>query len=267
MSFELVLKKARPVSFFYSPRLFLEVRILVVFTTRQGGMSPPPFDSLNLGLHVGDSRKNVLKNRRLLLSGLNLDINALTTAEQVHGNLPVVVDEGLVGRGAESHEDSISGADALITDLGDVPLALFFADCVPVVLAEPIKRCIALIHAGWRGIVGDIIEESTSMLVNTFKAEPGNLLAFIGPSIGPCCYEVSGARFEEFQSKFGSVFTNGKIDLPECAEKQLTEAGIPLERIIRVNICTSCRHDIFFSYRKAQVTGRQGGLVALLEKE
>jgi YfiH family protein len=264
LSFELVLKKTGSISFLYSPKLFFEAKVLVVFTTRQGGVSPPPFNSLNLGFHVGDSKKNVVENRQLLFSNLDLDINQLTTAEQVHGNLPAIIDENFVGRGAKAYEDSILGADALVSALDNVSLSLFFADCVPIILVEPIKRYVTVIHAGWRGILGDIILKTISMLNNNFNARSHNLLAFIGPSIGECCYEVDESLMEKFRKKFDLSISGKRLDLSKFAERQLREEGILPEKIIGANLCTSCHNDMFFSFRKAQTTGRQAGLVALM---
>jgi len=267
LTFELVVKEKHGVSYLYSPKMLLEERIMVVFTTRQGGVSPKPFNSLNLGFHVGDLQNNVEINRERLLSDLNLDINNLTTAEQIHGNIPTVIEENLVGRGAKSFADSIPGTDALITAIEDVPLALFFADCVPIILVDPKMRNVAIIHAGWRGIVGNIISNTINTLNECCGTRSSDLIAFIGPSIGKCCYEVSEELQEQFKKRFNAKIYNTKIDLPEYAETELKEKEVPGRQITRLDYCTSCRNDLFFSYRREQKTGRQAGIVVLLGKD
>jgi len=267
LTFELAVKNKDGISLLYSPKMLSEERILVVFTTRQGGVSPKPFDSLNLGFHVGDYQNNVEMNREHLLSDLNLNINRLTTAEQVHGNIPTIIEEDLVGRGARSYADSIPGTDALITAVENVPLALFFADCVPIILVDPKMRRVAIIHAGRRGIVGNIISNTITTLIEHYGTRASDLIAFIGPSIGECCYEVSEELQEQFKKRFDVVANNARIDLPGYAEMELKEKDIPTRQIIRSNFCTSCRNDLFFSYRREQTTGRQAGIVVLLGKD
>jgi YfiH family protein len=264
LPFSLVAKKKGSIGFLYSPKLFLEENILVAFSMRTGGASSPPYDSLNLGLHVGDSRENVLRNRRLFLSLLELDADRITTAEQVHGSNCVVIDSGLVGKGARSHEDSIPNTDALITGVEGIPLALFFADCVPVIVVDPKKRCIAVIHAGWRGIVNDIIQKTLQEIVRSFTAQTSDFLAYIGPCIGECCYEIDAPLQEIFGRKFDTGFESGRINLPLLAAGQLVDQGVLRERILRADICTSCSNDEFFSYRRAKKTGRHAALAALL---
>lgn len=267
MPFQLVLKKTGSIGFLYSPELFNREKVLVAFTLRQGGVSPTPYNLLNLGFHVGDHHQNVLKNRQLIMSCLNLDINQMTTAKQIHGNRSVLVKEELIGRGAQSYEDSISGTDALICGLNNVSLALFFADCVPLVIVDPVNRCIAVIHAGWRGIMDNIIPRTLSKLRKCFAIKIPQLIAYIGPSIGGCCYEVGQPLIERFKAKFNMPIEGYKIDLPRLVKTELRREGILGERIISADLCTSCRNDIFFSFRRANKTGRQAALVALLDED
>ncbi len=267
MPFQLVLKKIGSIGFLYSPELFNREKVLVVFTLRQGGVSLTPYNLLNLGFHVGDHHQNVLKNRKLIMSCFNLDINQMTTAEQIHGNRSVLVKEELIGRGAQSYEDSISGTDALICGLNNVPLALFFADCVPLVIVDPVTRCIAVIHAGWRGIMDNIIPRTLSKFGKCFDVKIPQLIAYIGPSIGRCCYEVGQPLIERFKAKFNMTIEGSKIDLPRLVKTELRREGVLGERIISADLCTSCRSDMFFSFRRENETGRQAALVALLDED
>lgn len=267
MSFDLALTKTGTISFLYSPKLLYGENTLVVFTLRHGGASQSPYESLNLGLHVGDKGENVLKNRELLLSCFDLDISRLTTAEQVHGNAAVVVDDTLVGRGATVHEDSIPAADALISNLKNVPLILFYADCVPVVVVDPVKKCVAVVHAGWRGILEDIVSETISKMKLNYDAEVSDLLAYIGPCIGKCCFEVDQSLQELFGNKFDMQFKSNRIDLSQIVREELIREGMIRDKIYSAEICTSCQNDKFFSFRRASKTGRHGALVALLSKD
>lgn len=267
MLFDLAPKRTSSISFLYSPRLLFEKKVLVVFTMRQGGVSAKPYDSLNLAFHVGDSRENVTANRELLLSYFGLSADRLTSACQVHGNSSVIVEEELIGRGAKSYEDAIPDTDALICGAENVALALFFADCVPVVLVEPNKRCIAVVHAGWRGILKEIISNTIILLVRGFNIEPCNLLAYIGPCVEECCYEVDEHLLGRFREKFNLPLLDRRISLAKFAETQLRQEDIPAERIFSAGICTSCQNDLFFSYRREQITGRQAAVATLLGKD
>lgn len=267
MSFGLMLKRTGPIEFLYSPELLHQEKVLVAFTLHKGGVSPPPYSSLNLGLHVGDNRENVVRNRRLLLSHLKLDIDRLTTTQQVHGNSAVVVEKDFIGRGAELYQDAIADTDALISSIDNVPLALFFADCVPIILVDPVKRCVAIAHAGWRGILSEITKNTISILNGRFDSKPEDLLAYIGPSIRECCYEVDEGLAEQFRDKFQLDSVGKTLDLVKLAAQQLKEAGMLANRIFATKYCTSCRSDMFYSYRRVQTTGRQAGLVALLDND
>ncbi len=264
LPFSLAVQRIGSIGFLYSPKLFCDEKILVAFTMRRGGKSCPPYDSLNLGFHVGDSEESVLENRELLSSLLNLDPDKLTTAEQVHGNSCAVIDSSQIGKGARSYEDSVSGADALATAVEDAPLILFYADCVPVIIVDPDERCLAVVHAGWRGIADDIIPSTLQQLVQTFDSRPSNLVVYIGPCIGACCYQVGQSLEELFRQKFAVRFQNGRVGLSQLAETQLVAEGIRGSNIFRADLCTSCLNDMFFSYRKAERTGRHAALGVLL---
>lgn len=243
----------------------LDEGIVVAFTTRVGGVSASPYDSLNLAFHVGDRPECVIENRERVCRALRLESNFLTCAEQVHGSDVVIVDELKRAGGARSKASAIQGADALITALPETPLAIFTADCVPIALVDPRKRLIASVHAGWRGTIAKIAEVAVSMM-NELGANPGNILAFLGPAIGPCCYEVGNEIGRRFQKEFGPIATQvaGHIDLQAANRALLQKAGLHKDKITETNRCTSSRNDLFFSYRAdGKVTGRQGVIVAL----
>lgn len=258
-------------SLYTSKALHAERGIIVAFTTREGGYSRTPYDSLNLGLHVGDADAAVIKNREALCVLLGLDPSRMTCAEQVHGSVVAVVDESVAGSGAMSLKEAVRGADALVTNLEAVPLALFFADCVPVVIVEPRYRIIGVAHAGWRGVHANIVENTIYGMVEDGAVEPADMIAFIGPSIGGCCYRVG----EDLIKKFAETFSDkerwlhgSKLDLPALVNDQLEKAGIEPARIFSCeDSCTSCRNELFFSYRgDGGVTGRQAAVAAVLPR-
>lgn len=268
--YSLTLEYSQGVGYYISRPLLERHGILAVFTTRQGGFSRGAYESLNLALHVGDDSELVIRNRVKLCGLFGLDAARLVCAEQVHGTNVAVIDESQAGLGAFSLEDSVKGTDALVTASKLVPLALYFADCVPVIIVEPWERSIAVIHAGWRGIYGDIIGKTIgSMFLGHRKNVPKSTLAFVGPAIGGCCYKVGDDLIQLFSEKFGSKrgwLNEGRINLKSLAKRQLLKSGL-LEANIYIceDCCTACNKGLFFSYRAdGGVTGRQAALAAIL---
>jgi polyphenol oxidase len=244
-----------------------EYDILVAFTGRTGGVSRGPYKDLNLGLNVGDNPEDVLKNRAIVGKILNIDASRLTCAEQVHGVEIATVDESNAGRGAYSFSDAIKGVDALITDEINTPLGLLFADCVPVVIIDPVQRIAAVAHAGWRGVYGGIVERVVESMQAQFqKTDIELLLAFIGPHIGSCCFKVSPELARQFGERFHTLKNwlkhDVNIDLGYLIKRQLTGCGILESNIGEVEECTSCANKSLFSYRAHEgKTGRQSAIV------
>jgi polyphenol oxidase len=211
----------------------------VVFTTRQGGVSTGPYASLNLGRLTRDVPGNVAENRRRACAEIGVDAARLAVNRQVHS---AVVREARPGdRGEE--------ADGLWTAEPGLPLLVLAADCLPIAVVRTSgERRLAVLHAGWRGLSGGIIEAGVAALGE------GALAAVIGPGIGPCCYEVG----EEVSQRFDPDLTAGRrLDLWAAVERRLRSAGV--EAITRLDLCTACNPKLFFSHRRdAGVTGRQG---------
>lgn len=245
--------------------------ILAVFTARKGGVSREPYSSMNLAFHVGDNRKSVLKNRDLVCSLFDLDFRRMVCAEQVHGTKVAIVGKRDIGKGALSLESSVRDVDALITDQPFTPLTLFFADCVPVILVEPEKRVVSVTHAGWRGVYGNIVGNVIKSMVSPRSELAAGLLAFIGPSIGGCCYQVGGDLIRMFSQRFANSknwLHGDRIDLGEIVRMQLIESGMAAPNIyICEDCCTSCHNEVFFSHRAGRgTTGRQAAIAAILRK-
>src|SRR5262249_20105841 len=197
----------------------------------------------------------------LELAALGIEGDAARYARQVHGTECLAIDgrpPGLVGEG-----------DAILTGAPGTPLAIFTADCLAVVLADPARRALAVAHAGWRGTGGGLLGRLVAALVERLGARPGSLVAGIGPSIGPCCYEVDEPVVGPLRAAFPDRWAGwtrprgpGKwsLDLWQANADQLVAAGVPREAIANPRLCTACRPDLFFSYRKE---GRGRSLVGL----
>lgn len=251
--------------------LFPKDEVTLGFSCRTGGKSTGRFSSLNMGLHVGDDRETVFENRRLFLKALALDAESLVTPEQVHGDRIYCVTEKDAGRGAHFYEEAVKGTDALVTNVRGLPLLLCYADCVPIVFYDAQHHAIGVAHGGWKGTVKHIAAKTVQVMAETFGTKPEKLVAGIGPSIGPCCYEVGetvAAAFHEAFPKVKNIVRNvgGKphVNLWEANARQLVEAGVLASSIERAETCTSCNHARYYSYRAdGKETGRLAAVLAL----
>ena len=216
----------------------------VAFTTRLGGVSDGPYESLNLGRKSGDELEHVDENRRIACAAIGADVAKLALNFQMHSAL--VRRAEAASRGAR--------ADGLWTDEPGLPILAMSADCLPLVLAraDGRGRAVAVLHAGWRGLLEGIARSGVEALGG------GDLAAAIGPGIGPCCYEVGEEVAAPFRERFGDdVVRDRRLDLWTSAERALRAAGV--ERIHRVDRCTACEPETFFSHRRDRGrTGRQG---------
>ncbi len=242
-------------------------------STRNGGFSSPPYDSLNLGFHVGDNSEIVLENRKQLALSLGVPLDNFTIARQIHGCSVKIVTEDLRGSGAFTYDTAISATDAMVTSIPGICLILLQADCVPVLFFDVKKKVIGIAHAGWRGTIGMVAQGTVRVLKEKFDCSPNDILVGIGPSIGPCCYVVGPeivVQIEEvFQTKKGYIYNEtsdgkGYFNLWEANKIQLVQTGIPERNIEIARICTCCNHSQFFSYRYQKTeTGRFGAGIML----
>ncbi len=248
-----------------------------IFSTRLGGVSRGPYAELNLGLHVGDGPANVAENRRRFAAAAGFPLEAQVTAHQVHGTGVGCVRDLT----AASPGDEAAGApfrlfgecDALITDAPDPALTILVADCVPVYFLDPVRRAAGIAHAGWRGTVGGVGRATLEAMSAAFGVRPADCLVAIGPSIGPCCYEVDrpvierlAAAFPDEWSAFAREAGPGRwrLDLREANRRPLAAAGVPESRIFVSGYCTACRRDLFYSYRmEGPRSGRLGAVIRL----
>jgi polyphenol oxidase len=224
------------------------------FSTRLGGASEAPFDSLNLGLLTEDDEDTVNENRRRLAAALGFDPGQVVFARQVHGTDLIQHPSELRGsfRSPTVRKEPRHGipeADGhVVRSPGLAPL-VSVADCLPVALSGP--NGVAMVHAGWRGLAGGILEAGATAVEATSAA--------IGPGIGPCCYEVGEEVLGAFSGLGDSVTEGRMLDLPEVARQLLARAGV--QRVESAGLCTSCEEELFFSHRRDRGrTGRQAGI-------
>lgn len=241
------------------------------FTTRHGGQSRDPYTSLNTAFHVGDDLENVRANRLNACQALGINLSDLVAGKQVHGDNVAIVDEKDTGKGALSYETALPDTDALVTDTQKVPLSSYYADCVPIFLLDPEHKVAALAHAGWKGTVLKIGKKAVNKMVEHFGTNPAKCLAGIGPSIGPCCYEVDDRVIVPLRQEFPEAadlietISPGKwrLNLWEANRRTLLESGLNPFNIQTADICTCCHQENFFSYRAEGTTGRMASFLML----
>ena len=198
-------------------------------STRHGGVSIGPYASLNLGLHVGDSADAVLENRRRVCEAAGVELDSLVAGAQVLGNAVAWVTEADRGRGAKDQASALPDTDALVTDSPGVVLVAFSADCALVALVDPCRRAIGLAHASRRGTLGHVAARTVRAMQRLFGCQPADLVAAIGPSIGPCCYEVGPeVREQEAVGRRQEAVGSGKREVGRRKEevgRQKEEVG------------------------------------------
>jgi YfiH family protein len=263
---------------FYVPDTFLRhVNVTNLCTTRHAGASPPPYASLNLGGRTGDDPANVRANRGRLSLLTSHGADALTFGQQVHGDRVQVVELGEAGRKFEA-------TDALVTDLAEVPLVILVADCAAVTLYDPIHGAVGIAHAGWRGTAAGIAAKTVEKMMDVFDTDPTDLITGVGPSIGPCCYEVGQDVIDRFHAEqpliANHVLTpagssprpasDGEhmmLNLWRANVLQLVSAGVFEANVEVAGLCSSCHTEDFYSHRaESGSTGRSGAMIMMHER-
>ena len=273
------------------------------FSMRRGGVSEAyGGQSLNLGITPDDTRAAVERNRDLFLQAIGASDDGaswpMIPMRQVHSSVIHRVDESHIGQGRADvgHPQHPLVGDGLIANRAEMVLAVRVADCLPVLMADPVRRAVGAFHAGWRGTLARIVEKGVGELRRQFGSDPADIKAAIGPGIHRCCYEVgedlrdrfasqfcyAGELFEEVFSsdpvrrKYPLLFMNQRapghgepprtahLDLVEANRLQLLAAGVRQENIWISDLCTSCRTDLLFSHRKEKgATGRMVGAIGI----
>jgi YfiH family protein len=270
----MIQKKIDSLSLWFFENLLTCKRIGHFVSTRLGGHSDPPYDSLNLSFNVGDDPDTVLKNRRRLAGALGIPLTTLTTAKQIHDGHVKVVSETLRGRGSTNYQGAINATDAMVTNAENACLMILLADCVPILFCDPSKRVIGAAHAGWRGTLRFVAHNTVKVFREDFGCSPEDIVVGIGPSIGPCCYEVGQDVASQVRNVFGTgqdgihcKFAKGRahFDLWTANLEQLIQAGIRKKNIEVAKTCTRHHPELFFSHRHEKgKTGRFGAGIVIL---
>ena len=239
----------------------------MLFTTRRGGVSEGRYASLNMGYSTADAKANIYNNRAAVLDEFGLNIDRMVSSDQVHGTLL---------KSVSGPEEDAGECDGIFTCARNVVLSMYFADCTPLFFYDAARSAIGLSHAGWRGTVGDIASLSVKFMESEYGSRAEDITAVIGPSIGPCCFEVGSEVASEFESRLNKInikeyisaaeAVGGKyhIDLKSVNRELLLKSGLKKENIHTHLICTSCAVDVFYSYRRDRCdTGRMAALAFL----
>lgn len=235
------------------------------FTTRLGGVSPAPFDKLNLSMHRGDRPENVTENFRRLSAAVGVDPQSLVLTHQTHSDIVRVV-TAEDAKGLDHH--TYPECDGLVTNDPGVALWVFTADCTPVLLYDPVTGAVGAVHAGWRGTAAKIAAKAVQAMTREFGCKPENIRAAIGPNIGQCCFQTDDDVPQAMVKAIGQRaedhvrFRNGKyyVNLKAINRLILQDAGV--KSIAQSDDCTMCAPDLYWSHRRmGKQRGSQGAII------
>jgi YfiH family protein len=242
------------------------------FSTRAGGTSAMPENALNLAGFNEDAADNILENRRRFLK-LFAGQWALAGCWQVHGADVRLINNPLDAKPAEDARGDTVYCDAIVSNTVGVLAGVKTADCVPILIGDPDTGAFAAVHAGWRGTLAEVAATALRRMVAEYDTKPSNVSVAIGPAAGACCYEVGSEVIEAFTNSFSAqhgLFTETRvdhacIDLLQANRNQLTAAGVNADNIYTAPLCTMCRTDLFFSYRREKsLHGKVGRLMSVI---
>jgi polyphenol oxidase len=233
------------------------------FTTRHGGLSNPPYESFNLAFHVGDDPLHVRQNQQLLSDALGYDLERLVYMRQIHSNIVHIVNEN-------DRFNHPPECDALITNQKNTPLMIMSADCIPIILYDPIQHVIAVVHAGRAGAFLNIIQTCIHTMQSAFTCNVTDIIAVLGPSIHGCCYEINqDIASEAKRLGYADMITRKAcgiyLHVNHIVTKQLQDIGVNEACIEELSYCTSCHNERFFSYRADKHTTGRIAAIALLQ--
>lgn len=248
------------IPYFENPEIKKLGWVIHGFLTRQGGISLPPYDSLNVSFSDGDRKDDVSLNRGRITSVFGFDPNQLVLLKQMQ------LDGILILKGLVDANPTPLKYDAMITDIPNQFLGIRTADCIPIFVVDRRRRVVAAIHAGRQGTALQITKKALRKMKEKLGCSEKDLLITLGPSIGPCCYEIDEKVFLKEWEPFSIGKGMGKwmVDLARINMAQLEEEGIKEDQIYRVDLCTRCHNDLFFSYRGEGRTGRQLSFIGII---
>jgi polyphenol oxidase len=240
--------------------------LIHAFCGRHEGVSEGPYSSLNISANEGDRAQRVSKNMEIIARSFDISLKRFFQVDQVHGDRILVVasgNAGVVPAGGLPF-------DAIVTDRTGLAICVRTADCVPILLADPLRRVIGIVHAGWRGTALKVAVKTIDALTDRFACRREDILVALGPAIGACCYEVDRTVYDALGPDMDSAFSvrskGGRwmLDLSEANRLQILGSGVPARNISSARLCTSCRRDAFFSHRsESGLTGRQLSFIML----
>ena len=230
-----------------------------VMSCRLGGVGTGPFAAFDLSGAFGDDNETVQRNRGIFAENAGLSGQFPYILRQIHSDIVHVVE-------ASNQWNSPPG-DALITREPGVPIGVLTADCVPIALLDTRTPAVGVVHAGWKGTLAGILQHALENMGEEFRTDPGNVLAWIGPAIGPCCYHVASARRTRFLKSFppqsGAVPPDtDTLDLASANRWLLESVGVQADHITLCPLCTACHSDVLFSYRAGG--GITGGMITAI---
>ena len=227
--------------------------------TRVGGVSLPPFGSLNVSFSTGDKKEHVHTNRELIHHQMGGTTSVY--AHQVHKDGILHVTDR--SSNTQLKFQNCGEGDAMVTSMPGINLVLQVADCQPVLLVDPVKKVVAAVHSGWRGSILNIVGKTLTVMTEHHGCDPSDIRAGIGPSLGPCCAEFINYETEIPKHLWGYKSDENHFDFWAMTRDQMVVSGVLEENIETANICTKCHSEQFFSYRKANNTGRFAAVIGL----
>jgi YfiH family protein len=246
-----------PVSFFRNLLKYREIGHFV--TTRAGKDGNLGQKAFNLSFNVGDKARNVVSNRQILSKTLQIPPGGMATAKQVHGTRVGVLGNAVQDKGTGDYDGALEATDALVTDVPGICPTILVADCVPILLYDPTKKAVGAVHAGWKGTLGLIAKKTVDIFQEHFGSSPKDMIAGIGPSIGPCCFQVGPEVVAQIVETFGthrdyvskrSADGHGYFDLWEANQQQLLQSGLHEENVEVARVCSCCDPSrLYFSHR------------------
>lgn len=239
----------------FSEKLSRYKEISFGFSTRKGGVSPEPY-GMNLSINVGDERLNVLGNRERFFGALHIGLDELAIPRQVQG--------GLVRR--VYTQGGYDACDGLITNSYGVFLTISVADCLSIFMFDPIRKALGAVHAGWRGSSMNIVGRAVKLMGEEFGTDASDLIVYVGPAAGKCCYEVGEEVAKNFKEEFlvRRNTHNPHLDLKLHTKHELLDSGVVESSIEISDICTICKPELFHSYRRdGEKSGRMMGVIGM----
>lgn len=241
------------------------------FSTRQGGVSKGHLASMNFSSSRGDDTLRVLENYRRFGAALGFDPQRLVCSNQVHSTNIYVATEADASRGI-TNKEPLSDIDGIVTNVKNLPIMTFYADCVPLYFYDPVKQVVALAHSGWRGTVNNIGKKMLDTMKELYKSDIADIYCAIGPSICKACYEVGEDVASAFQAayskeQYDAMITNKKdgkyqLDLHLACYNNFVNAGVKACHIALPDYCSCCNNTVFFSHRASQ--GMRGNMAAVI---